>query len=137
MFKLMRLFFLSFVVSLNLSSAGKSDVASNTTNSIKLGAPPPVFTIEETEEEILYDKTFKLFVEENGTKYIIELEDAELWYVTHFYKKFGFHLFGQNKERLLYVHEKNSYGFNVRRKLIFYYLAFAKDCRSHLRNLRK
>ena len=65
-------------------------------------------------------------------------DDTDVYrHVTHFYKKFGFHLFGQYKERLLYVHEKNSYGFNVRRKLIFYYLAFAKDCRSHLRNLRK
>lgn len=86
MFKPMRLVFLSFVVSLSFSSVGKSDVTSSTTNSIRLGAPPPVFTIEETEGEIFYDKISKLFVEENGTKYIIELDDAELWYVTHFYK---------------------------------------------------
>ena len=77
---------LAFVISLGLTNVGKSDVTSSTTNSIKLGAPPPVFTIEETEEEIFYDKIFKLFVEENGTRYIIELDDTELWYVTHFYK---------------------------------------------------
>ena len=82
----MRLVWLSFVVSLGLTSVGKSDGASSTTDSMKLGAPSTVFTIEETEEEMLYDKRFKLFVEENGIKYVIELDDPELWYVTNFYK---------------------------------------------------
>ena len=86
MFKFMKLVCLAFVISLGLTNVGKSDVASSTTDRIKLVLPSPVYTVEETEEEILYDRKSMLFVEENGIQYVIELDDKELWYVTYFYK---------------------------------------------------
>jgi hypothetical protein len=60
--------------------------AFDTTDQIKLVLPSPVYTVEETEEEMLYDRKSMLFVEENGIQYVIELDDKELWYVTYFYK---------------------------------------------------
>jgi len=86
MFKYLRLAFLCLAVSLGLSSFGKSDEAPSSNENIKLGAPPPVFTIEETDEDSIFDRHHMLFVKENGIKYVIELDDKEQWYVTHFYK---------------------------------------------------
>ena len=68
----------------SLIASGAS--AFDTTDQMKLGLPSPVYTVEETEEEILYDRKSMLFVEENGIQYVIELDDKELWYVTYFYK---------------------------------------------------
>ena len=86
MLKCVRFVLLSFMVSLVFTGIGKSDDAPITTDIIKVVASFPVFTIEATEEDLLYDRVSKLFAEENGIKYLIELDDKELWYVTHFYK---------------------------------------------------
>lgn len=69
------------MASLSFTSIGNSDDASNTTESTKVVASSLVFTIEVTEEEMLHDKLSKLFVEENGIKYLIELDDNELLHV--------------------------------------------------------
>lgn len=86
MLKCVRLVYLSFMVSLGFTGIGKSDDAPHTTDSTKVVGSSPVFTIEATEEELIYDRVLKLFAEENGIKYLIELDDKELWNVTHFYK---------------------------------------------------
>lgn len=74
----------ALTVAVSLMASGAS--AFGTTDQIKLVLPSPVYTVEETEEEILYDRKSMLFVEENGIQYVIELDDKELWYVTYFYK---------------------------------------------------
>ena len=54
----------ALTVAVSLMASGAS--AFGTTDQIKLVLPSPVYTVEETEEEILIDRKSILYVEENG-----------------------------------------------------------------------